>query len=247
MRDTPGYQLEVVSEGPASNSPETSHPQRSCRVDVADVRSRGTGRGNRRMRVVDNRSHACGYSYRGGMRQRRGRSAGVLAGALLVLVLASGCTPTPVPTPTPTGFASEEEAFRAAEETYRAYVDALNQVDLADPATFEPVFAWTAGDLNASDRSGLSEYHANKVTVSGESVVVRIEPIAPMTTDETVVIATCLDVSAVDVRDANGLSVVDADRIPIQSLRVTLVEDRSSPTHLLVTQIEGREGDPKCE
>ncbi|MET0860918.1 MAG: hypothetical protein ABW091_07810, partial [Microbacterium sp.] len=68
----------------------------------------------------------------------------VLASAAL-----SGCTPQPAPTPTPTGFATEDEAFAAAEETYRAYVDALNQVDLSDPETFEPVYAWTTGEANA--------------------------------------------------------------------------------------------------
>ncbi len=73
------------------------------------------------------------------------RTAGLLI-ALAIATTVSACTPEPAPTPTPTGFASEDEAFRAAEETYRAYVDALNAVDLADPATFEPVFAWTTGD-----------------------------------------------------------------------------------------------------
>ena len=37
-----------------------------------------------------------------------------------------GCAPSSEPTPTPTGFASEAEAFEAAEATYRAYVDATN-------------------------------------------------------------------------------------------------------------------------
>ena len=54
----------------------------------------------------------------------------------MLAVLMSGCAadPSVEPTPTPT-FANEDEAFAAAEATYRAYVDALNQVDLADPAT----------------------------------------------------------------------------------------------------------------
>jgi ABC-type oligopeptide transport system substrate-binding subunit len=52
----------------------------------------------------------------------------------LALALTTACAPDPAPTPSPTGFASQEEAFAAAEATYRAYVDALNAVDLADPA-----------------------------------------------------------------------------------------------------------------
>ena len=39
-----------------------------------------------------------------------------------------GCAPEPAPVPTPTpAFASEEEAFAAAEEVYRAYNDAENR------------------------------------------------------------------------------------------------------------------------
>ncbi len=178
--------------------------------------------------------------------QRWVRTVAATAAAMLALALAAGCTPTPEPTPTPTGFASDAEAFRAAEETYRAYVDALNQVDLADPKTFEPVFAWTTGDINASDRSGLSEYHANRVTVKGESVVAKVAPLLPFDGD-TMAIATCLDVSTVDVRDVNGSSLVDPGRTPIQSLRVSLTEDSSSPTRLLIAEIEGRAGEPTCE
>src|SRR5690606_26029635 len=46
---------------------------------------------------------------------------------VLAAVSLSACAPTPTPTPTPTAaFASEEEAFAAAEEVYRAYNDAGN-------------------------------------------------------------------------------------------------------------------------
>ena len=67
----------------------------------------------------------------------------------LALGLTTGCQPEPRRHPSAPAFANEEEAFAAAEETYRAYVDALNQVDLSDPETFEAVYAWTTGDANA--------------------------------------------------------------------------------------------------
>ncbi len=63
-------------------------------------------------------------------------------------------------------FASEEEAFAAAEETYRAYVDALNQVDLSDPETFEAVYAWTTGDANADERKDAHSDARRRVDVS---------------------------------------------------------------------------------
>lgn len=57
------------------------------------------------------------------------RALGALSAGLLTLGMLSACTPTPEPDPKPTKtalFASDEEAFKAAEETYRAYNDAGN-------------------------------------------------------------------------------------------------------------------------
>ncbi len=100
------------------------------------------------------------------MKSRLLAAAAVLA---CVMMTTTGCFAQPDPEPTPL-FSSEEEAFAAAEETYRAYVDALNQVDLSDPETFEEVYAWTTGELNASDRKGLSD-HADGGIVGGDSNV----------------------------------------------------------------------------
>jgi hypothetical protein len=57
----------------------------------------------------------------------------VLAAAVLLV----GCAPQPDATPTPSAtalpFATDKEAFAAAEATYRAYVDAQNGVVISDP------------------------------------------------------------------------------------------------------------------
>lgn len=173
-----------------------------------------------------------------------------LASALAALALAvccAGCAAEPAPAPSATGFASEEEAFAAAEETYRAYVDALNRVDLSDPKTFEDVYAWTTGDLNASDRTGLSNYHAEAATVSGESVVTTITSSDIDLTEAATTMAVCLDVSSIEVVDAAGASLVDPDRVEVQSIRVTLVIDRDSPTGLVISQVEPRADGPTCD
>ncbi|GAB3280782.1 hypothetical protein [Microbacterium lacusdiani] len=83
----------------------------------------------------------------------------VVAG--LVLAGLTGCAPTPAPTPTPTGFASEDEAFAAAEETYRAYVDELNAYhagdESADPTTYlaDPMLSSERELLEAMEESGV--------------------------------------------------------------------------------------------
>lgn len=106
-------------------------------------------------------------------------STRALAALAVSLVLLTGCTadpkPSPSPTPTPL-FASKKDAFAAAEATYRAYNDALNLVDPADPATFEAVFERTTGDFQAVDRKNLSVMHAEELTVSGANTVVAFHP-----------------------------------------------------------------------
>ena len=164
----------------------------------------------------------------------------------VVLGMTTGCQPEPTPSPSGPAFATEEEAFAAAEETYRAYVDALNQVDLSDPATFEAVYAWTTGELNASDRKGLSNYYAEGVTVAGDSRIALVELDSWDTQNASIVLAACIDVSDVQVMDKNGAPLVDPDRVDVQSLAISAVADPSSATGLLVTSIGPREGDPVC-
>ncbi len=142
-------------------------------------------------------------------------SATAIVGASLTIVMGvTGCTPPSEPAPTPaatvSGFASEEEAFRAAEATYRAYVDALNRVDLADPRTFEPVYAWLESDALAASRKSFARMHAEGLSVAGQSKVPFIEPRAAGLRE--VVIDVCLDVSNVTLVDSEGRSVVSKTR-----------------------------------
>lgn len=144
---------------------------------------------------------------------------------LFVALGVSGCTtPAPDPTPTPTGFATEAEAFAAAEATYRAYIDALNNVDLSDPATFEPVYELTMGELNAIDRETFSQMHADGWAKGGQAVITHTQPVEwsePMAT-----IRACYDVSQVTLEATDGSSVVSPTRPDVQSLDILI--DNSS-------------------
>lgn len=162
------------------------------------------------------------------------RWTGTLLLALVTGALLTGCAPdASEPTPTPS-FSSDEDAFAAAEATYRAYVDALNQVDLSDPATFEPVYAWTTGEANANERKSLSQMSADGWEVEGATTIIAV---AATPTPRT--ITACTDVSQIDVRDAEGNSVVSDSRPQFQSVQVTLEPDETSTTGLLVARIEG--------
>lgn len=176
------------------------------------------------------------------------RVAAAVAAVAIVLLLATGCQPEPAPSPSAAAFATEAEAFAAAEETYRAYVDALNQVDLSDPETFEAVYAWTTGELNASDRKNFSAWHADGYSISGDALVgsvVGSQARALEGSAPEVDVDACYDVSGVAVLDSAGVSVVSSDRPDIQELKVSLVA-ADTPTQLALQSISGSESDLSC-
>lgn len=152
-----------------------------------------------------------------------------------------GCAPSPEPTPTPTGFASEAEAFAAAEATYRAYVDALNAVDLSDPETFEPVFALTTGDLNSTDRESYSALHADAMSIDGDARVAWVERLESGNEPDEIVLAVCLDVRDVTLYDSTGTPVVNPDRPDVQELRVEAVLQHALGAYL-IRDVAGLEG-----
>lgn len=141
----------------------------------------------------------------------------VMAGATL-----SACSPTPEPSPTPTAaFASEEEAFAAAEEVYRAYNDALNDVDVSDPTTYEPLFEFSSGDFEAADRKSFSELHAANYSLQGETRITQFDGLESVDPYDEVVALVCLDVSGSDVLNESGASVVPSDRPDLNAVKIT--------------------------
>ncbi|WP_447913202.1 hypothetical protein [Microbacterium phyllosphaerae] len=154
-------------------------------------------------------------------------SAVALSAVLLTAALGclTACAPTPVPTATPTAaFASEEEAYAAAEEVYRAYNDALNESRMmtagADPQRFLTGLALES-DLEAS-----RYFDEHRLEVAGEGVISQFDGLyATLSTSESEVIArVCLDVSNTQVFDADGNDVTPTNRPTRLPLEVTFVQ-----------------------
>jgi len=162
-------------------------------------------------------------------RNRRHRPTSVLLAAVALGALtATGCAPGPSPTPTPTPlFSSEAEAFAAAEETYRAYVDALNEVDLADARTFDGVSAWLVGETATSERKTLVEMQSRGLTKRGTTTFTSWEVTSVDADSGEIQSHLCLDVSQVDLLDAQGTSVVPPTRPNLQPVDVSF---RPAPT-----------------
>jgi len=177
--------------------------------------------------------------------RRHALTTTVLALAMAVL---AACAPAgepsgvEAPDSIPTPFSNEEEAFRAAEATYRAYVDALNQVDLADPATFEHVYEWLTGEALVAARAEFSRMSSERLTVRGTSRLALSE-VGDESHDERVFLFVCVDVSGVDVLDASGRSTISPERPSVHPLTIQL--DRHAG-HWRISLIGGRRGTPTC-
>jgi len=145
----------------------------------------------------------------------------------------TGCTPEPEPTPTPTAaFASEEEAFTAAEEVYREYTDAVNEERAgdtnADPLSFL-VGAALDGSLDTSNK-----LQAQGIHIVGDSDVLSFagQVLEIHEREATIRAHICLDVSATSVIDSSGSDVTPGDRPGVIPLDVTFI---SSASGLLIS------------
>lgn len=159
------------------------------------------------------------------------RTAGLLI-ALAIATTVSGCTPEPAPTPTPTGFASEDEAFRAAEETYRAYVDAINarREDENSPVDPRSFLTGRALELDVETQRDLKE---KGLHLTGPSVLASVAN--ESFSGSEVIITLCVDSTASRVLDDAGTDVTPPDRDEVIGIVATLVGD---PTGLLIAKSE---------
>ncbi|MGX1793914.1 hypothetical protein ACWIDW_13330 [Microbacterium sp. NPDC055312] len=174
------------------------------------------------------------------------RTGSAFAAAGLLIGMLSACTPEPKPTPKPTktaAFATDEEAYAAAEETYRAYTDAMNAVDLADPATFNALYRHSIGDFQAADRRTYSALHAEGLRMTGEVRLASFEGTGFDPEEAKASAHVCVDVSDSDVVDGAGQSQVAPDRPSMNSLTV---EFRAKGDTMLIARAD-RDETRSCE
>lgn len=145
-------------------------------------------------------------------------------GIVWAVTALSACTPPPAPSPTPTGFASAEEAFAAAEATYRAYSDALNSRRV-DPRSVPDPDSFLTGEALQDSLRGTSRLREAGLRLSGASRVVRVIP--HDVSDSYIRITACIDSSETRVIDSDGLDVTPVDRAPLNALTIDVVADRT--------------------
>ncbi len=190
------------------------------------------------------------------MRSAIGRLAILAASAVLAATALTGCQPTAT-TPSPTGsttpsaepvFASDEEALKAATEAYAAYLRTSDQI-LADGGNSpERIREYSSEQLAEIEIAGYADIRAKGYRSIGSS---RYDNLALQSVDAssrsgTVTVYVCSDVSAVDVVDAQGQSVVSADRPTRTPFQVTFDLAATDPARLVVASAEVWNGPGIC-
>ncbi|WP_296196834.1 hypothetical protein [uncultured Microbacterium sp.] len=125
--------------------------------------------------------------------------------------LMSGCfggAPLPTPSPTPTGFASDEEAYAAAEKTFDDYVRAenLRREGRVGPDPMSFLSGAAADDYTAAQ----ADAEAKGLTPVGSGKVTAFEGMS--TAGGSLVARACYDQSRVRAVDASGADVTSAER-----------------------------------
>lgn len=166
-----------------------------------------------------------------GRPRRGGRSAwalrtGIVGAVVVVAIGLAGCTPGPAPKPTPTPlFTSEADAFKAAEQVYRDYVDAANARRTGASAEPESYLMGKALDDDVATQRMLKE---RKVHVTGNNVLVDFHAADFNSKAGSIEADVCLDVSASRVVAEDGADVTPADRSSVVSIRVRMVPSDAS-------------------
>jgi len=166
------------------------------------------------------------------------RTGVTVAVAMLTGVAAAlfaGCSPqpqptfTPTPAPAPTAFASDEEAFAAAEATYRAYVDAVNARRAGHPRP-NPAELLT-GEALRSEADTLAFLERRQLRILGETSISSF--VSSRRTTAGVSLVVCLDGSKTKVVDAGGEDVTPTTRVAVSALEV---EFEAAPGKVLISR-----------
>lgn len=152
-----------------------------------------------------------------------------IAALLALLGALVGCAPEPAPTPTPTpSFASEEEAFAAAEKVYRAYNDAENRSRASEAREDPAPEHYLVGRALEGFIEGRDVLRLNDLKLEGDIGIIMFRDWAT-DLDSSVIevtVTVCLDLRATrTVQASSGIDLSSPSRSVVMSQRVTLIHD----------------------
>lgn len=155
------------------------------------------------------------------MGERRAVKTTAVLWCTAVVIVVVGCVPEPAPTPLPlptaTGFASDEEAFAAAEATYRAYIDAVN-AGMEGQTAPDPI-DFLVGTALEGELKTARELEDMGLTIVGQFEMAAFKTRSASAT--RVESHVCLNVGDTRVLDLDGRDVTPQNREELLSLDVT--------------------------
>ncbi|MGK3952773.1 hypothetical protein ACLKM7_10680 [Microbacterium sp. I2] len=116
-------------------------------------------------------------------------------------------------------FASEAEAFAAAEETYRAYIDAVN-ARWANAQSSPAPDQFLIGEALETELEVEREFAEAGIRIVGENTVERVDRISARPAEGAVVLDVCVNAEQSRVLNASDQDVTPADRAPRVLVRV---------------------------
>ncbi len=170
------------------------------------------------------------------------------AAALAVVMLLAGCVPgepvvTPEPDPDVTPvFASDEEALAAATDAYTKYLEVSDQIFADGGDDADRLRAVLTGDKLRAELSSFAEFRANGYRGTGQTsfdgATLQAHDPSALNGERIVVIYVCDDLSATDVLDAAGKSIVSEARPSRIKYEVAFDLDSAESKLLLVSSKE---------
>lgn len=149
-----------------------------------------------------------------------------IAVAMAMTVAVGGCSGEPAPVASTPPFADEDEAFAAAEQTYRNYVEALNE-SRRDATSHVRPDAYLTGQALTLDIDTQRQLDEEHLVISGTTRIIATSPITAILEQVSpkVVLTVCLDSSDTRVLDAQGLDVTPFGLPSRYGLVVTFIEN----------------------
>lgn len=176
-------------------------------------------------------TRAAGENFQYLLSMRMSRKVAVVGVALLIAL--AGCTSTPdEPLPVPTSASSTtptpeytpgldpEADVEAAIKTYEAYVEASNELVIADRETWEPVLDLLLEDYKASSLATYEEMADRGEAFDGEASVLLAE--ADEVAGTALRLHVCTDFSQRVVRDGDGALVGEQGDYGTRSMNVVM-------------------------
>ncbi|WP_129590373.1 hypothetical protein [Cryobacterium aureum] len=168
----------------------------------------------------------------------------------LVLLAAgtlSGCSATPAPPPsdtpkpvaaataapaaataTPPVFASNDEALAAATAFYASYQGTANTISHDGGVDPQRITPFVTTEMLPGEIASFKRLTEKGVHLVGDLAFDSMTIQSANLKNGSVVVYMCLDVSATDIVDAAGISIVPADRISRHPLQVALTQDSTA-------------------